>query len=220
MGLYRPRNLIKTRGNIVGHHGGGFLKMTHFQTRHGFNDDEVTSALQKQIRRGIEDDALYWALELCNDGKNKSGFSRLCHRLLTIAYEDVGLGDTGIVLQVSLAVRDMEKMYAKNLEGWRIILSYVILLLCRAQKSRIGDHFLRYIQFVWSEKTPKEMEVAIPDYAVDMHTSRGTLMGRSKGSLKGVNHFIQEGEKLVNENEDIHDIYKAEAQRILRMGKK
>jgi replication-associated recombination protein RarA len=194
--------------------------MTHFQTRHGFNDDEVTSALQKQIRRGIEDDALYWALELCDDGKNKSGFSRLCHRLLTIAYEDVGLADTGTVLQVSLAVRDMEKMYAKNLDGWRIVLSYVILLLSRTQKSRISDHFLQYIQFVWSQKTPKEMEIAIPDYAIDMHTSRGTLMGRSKGSLKGIDHFILEGEKLENENEDIQDVYRAEAHRLLRLGKK
>jgi replication-associated recombination protein RarA len=45
--------------------------MTNFQTQHGFNDDEVVSALQKQIRRGIEDDALYWALEICSNGRNK-----------------------------------------------------------------------------------------------------------------------------------------------------
>ena len=35
--------------------------MTNFQTQHGFNDDEVVGTLQKQIRQGIEDDALYWA---------------------------------------------------------------------------------------------------------------------------------------------------------------
>ena len=194
--------------------------MSNFQTKHGFNDDEVVSALQKQIRRGIEDDALYWALELCENGKNKSGFSRLRNRLLIIVYEDIGLGNPEVVLHVSLALRDMEKMYKSGNENWKLILSHIILLLSRTAKSRITPHFLKYIEFAWEKKTPKEMEVEIPDYALDMHTSKGNLMGRTKGSLKGINHFIEYGEKLENENTIINDIYRNEFSRILKKGKK
>jgi len=194
--------------------------MTNFQTKHGFNDDEVISALQKQIRRGIEDDAFYWALEICSNGRNKSGFSRLRNRLTAITYEDIGLGDPDIVLQVSIALRDMEKMYNNNNDSWKVILSYIIMLLCRAKKSRITDHFTTYIDDVWKNRSVKEMEIEIPNYALDIHTSQGNKLGRTKDALKGITHFIKEGELLENENSDIKDIYKNEVQRIWKKDKK
>ncbi len=188
--------------------------MANYQTSHGFNDDEVISALQKQIRRGIEDDALYWALEICENGKSKSGFGRLRNRLMIISYEDIGLGDPEVVLEISIAIRDMDKLYKAKNDGWKIILSYIILRLCRAKKSRITDHFQNYIGHVWKNKTPEEMEIEIPDYAIDMHTSKGNLKGRSKGSKKGIEQFINEGEKLKNKNDEIKDIYEKEVHRI------
>ena len=36
----------------------------HLRTRHNYDAFEVVSALQKCIRRGLEEDALYWAYEL------------------------------------------------------------------------------------------------------------------------------------------------------------
>jgi replication-associated recombination protein RarA len=192
------------------------ISMANFRTRHGFNDDEVVSALQKQIRRGVEDDAFYWAFELCEDGENEKGFLSLKNHLMTIAYEDIGLGDPDIVLQTSIGIRDMERLFKINNERWRVILSYIILRLCRAEKSRISDHFTQYIHHVWKHKSPDEMEVTIPDYALDMNTAQGNLIGRTKKSDQGIEHFIEEGEILANENPDIRDIYEQEAHNILR----
>jgi replication-associated recombination protein RarA len=194
--------------------------MANYQTKHGFNDDEVVSALQKQIRRGVEDEALYWALELCENGAHKSGFSRLRNRLIIISYEDIGIGDPETVLQVSIAIRDMEKLWKKDNAGWKIILAYIILKMCRSKKSRITDHFQTVMDYVWNEKKPEEMDIQIPDYAVDMHTSQGNLRGRTKGSLKGIEHFIKEGGKLENINTEIEDVYKKQAHHILKKNKK
>ena len=194
--------------------------MTNFKTKHGFNDDEVFSALQKQIRRGIEDDALYFALEICDNGQNKNGFYKLRNKLLMIAYEDIGLGNPDVVLQVSLALRDMERMYKSENDGWKLILAHTILILSRTEKSKISDHFQKYVEYIWEKKTPEEMEVEIPDYALDINTSKGNKMGRKKGSLKGLEHFIEFSEKLENENPDVNNIYKKEVYKILKEEKK
>lgn len=194
--------------------------MANYQTKHGFNDDEVVSALQKQIRRGIEDDAMYWALELCENGNHKSGFSRLRNRLMIISYEDIGMGDPETVLQVSIAIRDMEKLWKNSNPGWHIVLSYIILKLCRAKKSRVTDNFQTVVDYIWNEKKPEEMDIEIPDYAIDMHTSQGNLMGRTKGSLRGIEHFINEGGKINNSNTEIKDVYKKQADHILKKNKK
>lgn len=178
--------------------------MAHFQTKHHqYNDDELISALQKCIRRGMEEEALYFALELGNEGK--TGFWVLISRLQVIAYEDIGLGDPTVVSHVSEAIEDMKTMYEKNRGDWEMVLSYIILLLSRAKKSRITDHIKILMKNKWNQK---EKLFDIPDFALDMHTSQGNLLGRTKGSNQGINHFINEGEKLENENKTIKDIYK------------
>jgi replication-associated recombination protein RarA len=177
--------------------------MAHYQTKHhGFNDDELISALQKCIRRGMEQEAMYFALELAEEGK--TGFSVLLSRLRVIMYEDVGLAGPAVVLQTSKALDDMEIMHEKKRGEWSMVLSYVILLLCRAMRSRIADHFLIVMKEKWKNDA---VHVDIPDFALDMHTSKGNLVGRTKGSLVGINHFITEGEKLQHEHPTIKDSY-------------
>jgi replication-associated recombination protein RarA len=194
--------------------------MTHFQTKpHGFNDDEVKSAMQKEIRRGNEGDAMYWALEIALESKPSFGWLR--NRLKIIAYEDIGLANPDLVLQISKAVEDMDYMY-QNIESrdWMVVLSYIILLMCRSMKSRITDHFRVQMEYYWETQTPEKLEMKIPDYAIDMHTTKGNKMGRFKNSYKGVEHFIELGEHLENENPEIDDIYKEEAHRVWRAKKK
>lgn len=53
-------------------------------TKNGYRFGEVLSALQKDIRRGKEEEALFWALELCPEFED-----HLWSRLVIIAYEDV-----------------------------------------------------------------------------------------------------------------------------------
>jgi len=181
--------------------------MAHFQTKHhGFNDDELISALQKCIRRGMEEQAMYFALELGNEGK--SGFGVLHSRLLITTYEDIGLADPLIVSTISQALADMKTMYDHKKGDWEMVLSFIILTLCRTKKSRITDHFKIKMKQVWKKE---QKQYDIPDFALDMHTSQGNLLGRSKGSLQGINHFITEGEKLINEHSEINDVYKKQA---------
>jgi replication-associated recombination protein RarA len=190
--------------------------MAHFQTKHHmFNDDELISALQKCIRRGMEEEAMYFALELGNEGK--SGFGLLHSRLLVVTYEDIGLGSPSIVPNVSQALYDMKKMYDHKKGDWEMVLAYIILLLCRAKKSRITDHFKIVMKNLWNKK---EKMFKIPDFALDMHTSQGNLLGRTKGSLQGINHFINEGERLENKNFDITDIYQKKARDLWKRKKK
>ena len=56
-------------------------------TRHFYPVDEVMSALQKAVRRGLVEEAVFWAREL-----NCSGLSRvLADRLLVLSVEDIGI---------------------------------------------------------------------------------------------------------------------------------
>src|SRR5579862_3163447 len=66
----------------------------------GFNGYQVTSAMQKCIRRGLEEDALFWATELWASC-NQTGREYIWHRLRVIASEDVGLADNNACVQVS-----------------------------------------------------------------------------------------------------------------------
>jgi replication-associated recombination protein RarA len=184
--------------------------MAHFQTKHhGYNDDELISALQKCIRRGMEKEAMYFSLELAEEGK--TGFALLISRLRVIAYEDVGLADPAVVLQVSRALDDMEMMYKGNKGEWGMVLSFIVLILCRAMKSRITDHFLIVMKTRWKEK---QQAFAIPDFALDMHTSQGNLMGRTRGSVAGITHFITEGEHLENMHPTLQDSYHDQVKKI------
>ncbi len=181
--------------------------MGHYQTRHGYSDDELVSALQKDIRRGNEEQAMHWALEL--GGEGASGFGQLASRLTVIAYEDVGLGDPAVVQRVCSALRDMRDMYRNDRGEWQMVLAYIILLLCRSRKSRITCHFLQVMRHRHETGQPD-----VPDYALDMHTSAGALRGRTKGSARGIRHFIEEGERLADES-DVADVYRDEAIELL-----
>lgn len=191
--------------------------MTKFQTRkHDLNDDEVKSALQKEIRRGNEEEAMYWALELaCEYDKKenplgKSSWTWLCNRLKIIAYEDIGIADSEKVLKVSKAVDDMGFLRDKNNREWEMVLAHIILLLCRSKKNRINDHFKVSMKQKWNNEKKE-----IPDYAVDMHTTRGNKNGRKKHTQKGLEHFIEEGEKLENKKKlKNDDFYKEKAYKI------
>ena len=73
-------------------------------SKNGYPIDEVVSALQKSIRRGMEFEAGFWALELID-----SGYWRyLMDRLQTIAAEDIGLANPNAVLMVSVIRQGIE----------------------------------------------------------------------------------------------------------------
>ena len=80
--------------------------------------DEVISLLQKAIRRGEEDEALWAASELDLSGFGVWAFSRM----RVCASEDVGLAERGIVVEVN-ALHDSLARHAAGEERKRSTLS-------------------------------------------------------------------------------------------------
>jgi len=152
------------------------------RTEGGYELFEVISALQKDIRRGNEKEALYWALEL--EGR----FSKyLWRRLVAIVVEDIGMANNelvGIIVGLRREVEDLRKegqVYSLNM------LAYAVLALCRSPKTRESDE---YMNEVLRDKIYGRLKLDIPDYALDQHTMRGKQMGRAG------EHFWEEGAKV------------------------
>jgi replication-associated recombination protein RarA len=167
------------------------MTLFKLQTESGYPFDEVASALQKAIRRGLEEEAMYWAAEM------ETRFpDYLWKRLQVISVEDIGIADMPAVLYVAEMRRlyqELKKEYDKEPKrksrSFRMALANAILALCRAKKSRIGDEF----QIVIYGRREAGWKIDIPDHALDMHTSRG------RGMKRGAAHFWTEGTKLSNE---------------------
>jgi replication-associated recombination protein RarA len=153
----------------------------------GYLNGEVASALQKEIRRGREREALFWATELELGGNG----SYVWKRLLIIASEDVGIADSSVALTVRALYENWAEMVRKvknprHAGSHRVFLAHAVCLLARAPKSRMLDHAL---MVMYSGERPSP---PIPDYALDKHTRRGSQMGR------GLEHFFEVGAKLEN----------------------
>ena len=173
-------------------------------TPNGYFLDEVISALQKEIRRGNEYEAVYWAVEL-----ESFNSKALWNRLKVIASEDIGVAEP----HAPLIIYALESMYnyakEKKKDEYRMFFVNAVSILARAPKCRVADNLM--ITLFGDIKLGKRLEM--PDYAVDKHTFRGRRMGR------GVKHFIEEGSKISNEGVD--DPYKKRAEEhLLRKEKK
>jgi replication-associated recombination protein RarA len=152
----------------------------------GLEPFECLSALQKCIRRGHEREAMEFAVELIHT--SKAYCSMVANRLELIAHEDIGLADPQAVVFTATACEQARRFYDPDqLAKSRMILGNVIRYLCRANKSREGDHFQAAcgLNALLNGYVPN-----VPDVAHDMHTAKGRRMGR------GVDHFMEEGTKL------------------------
>jgi replication-associated recombination protein RarA len=175
---------------------------TMFSEKHGYVMFEVVSALQKSIRRGDEESAMWWALEMLPRYE-----SWMWRRLMVIAQEDIGLAAPDVVQFVTGQCNAWFTMRDLGAKGeCRLVLANTILAMCRAHKSRLADHF----QAVVSRLHHVEKR-SIPDHALDKHTLRGKQMGR------GVEHWLLEGAHLENEN-GTHDPYQDAAWEIWENG--
>ena len=157
----------------------------NLRTKRGYQFSEVSSAMQKSIRRGDAALAGYWALELW-----ESGFGKYCwKRLLTVSAEDCW----GILTQEVKALHDAylavnEGVPAKKHRG-RIFVSKAVILLCQAKKSRDADHLQNFVYDQSAGLDPDTLAdelreaddyVPIPGYAYDCHTREGRKRGKTK----------------------------------------
>ena len=155
-------------------------------TKHGYDHYELLSALQKCIRRGMEYEAVHFAVEL-----EEFNPTMLWNRLKVIASEDIGPANPVMPVLIDVLQKNYLTEKSKLAEGnANLYLANAVVCLCFSQKSRITDDLLN---IVTAEREKEGKYPAIPEFALDMHTARGKAMG------KGIDDFFGEGNKLENE---------------------
>jgi len=163
------------------------------KTEGGYNLDEVISSLQKTIRRGLEKEALFWAMELLP----KYEFY-LWRRLKIISSEDIGIANPQAIILVQILSEQYFELRKRGDMGCLLMVANAILFLCRSKKTRLADHF---ICAMIQEREQGILRMEIPDYALDMHTRSG------KAQRRGLQHFKEEGAKLSPKDMNIEDPY-------------
>ncbi|TPE43977.1 AAA family ATPase [Pontibacter mangrovi] len=157
------------------------------KTKKGYDFFEVSSALQKSIRRGLEDEAMYWAAEFYHSGFDEY----LWKRLRVCCSEDIGIAEPALPATIHALYSTYQDFKKKKKEdsqpSERLFLAQAVITLCRAQKSRLICHAsIHYF------RTHEHYHLPIPDYAYDQHTRKGKSMKR------GLAHFFEEGARLEN----------------------
>lgn len=155
-------------------------------TKRNYSFGEVSSALQKSIRRGDARMAGYWAIELFESGFH----DYVWRRLYTISAEDV----YGIITQEVRALHTgFELVNHGRKPGTpakgRVFISKAVILLSMASKSRDADHLTNLVYDkigVSQQALLAELEgergkyEPIPGYAYDCHTLKGRIRGSTK----------------------------------------
>lgn len=172
-------------------------------TMKGYDLFECVSAFQKEIRRGNEMNAMYWGVELY-----ESGFTAYAwKRMIIISIEDIGIINPAAPLIVSNLKQLYEEMVKADDKKQQYRLPYVqaILYLVRSKKSRHTDWALNYY---FDSHLFDDNRLEIPEYALDIHTRRGKIKGKT------INDFFDEGSVLNNNVElPYEDFYKEECRK-------
>jgi replication-associated recombination protein RarA len=147
---------------------------------------ETLSALQKEIRRGNVEDALFWAIQ-----GERNGPVSLWNRLTTIASEDVGPAN----MMLPMVIYALRKSYFRAIDrkngAYRLFLTHAVLLLTTIPKSRIVDDLCNamYGEIIFDHK-----EKEVPKYAFDRHITT------SPDEQKTWDFFYDESTKLADES--------------------
>lgn len=170
-------------------------------TRNGYAGDEVISALQKSIRRGLEEQACMFAYEMYISSPQLE--EKLWRRLLTISVEDISMGNPMAAIMVN-NLYQMSKQFDYADGDKPMYFIHAIRYLCSSEKDRSSDLLKNIcIKSFAMGKFPE-----IPDYALDKHTQRGQAMGRDSF------HFLNEASKVYPQKEVDND-YKERYAKIL-----
>ena len=173
------------------------------RTIHNLGAHECISAMQKFIRRGMEREAMEMAVEM---GHTSKGFATwITTRLEIISHEDIGLAAPEIIPLVRVCCEQARAWWdAGKLGQWRMPIGTAIRAMCRAAKSREGDHFQAAVGL---RSQLEDFRPEIPDWCYDQHTIKGKAKGRS------VDYFRSVSTKLVPAPKKPDD-YEAEAYRL------
>lgn len=159
----------------------------------GYDFFEVSSAMQKAIRRADTGVAGFFALELWASGYR----DYVWKRLYTISAEDC----FGVITKEIEALWQGHELVNKNATEpkGRIFVSKAVILLCECRKNRDADHLQNFIydrRDVDIEKWIEDVRrypIPIPPYTFDVHTRKGKKQGRTK-----IEFFREEYEALIS----------------------
>jgi len=146
----------------------------------------IKSCLQKTIRRGMTEAAMYWALRLA-EANSWSCWKRLS----VIADEDVGqpleIVAVDTLYRKFMATRKQSRDGKLSWDAKRCVVC-AAKILAEACKDRRADEFLELMDAIEkdSDKMPnllksvKAMFDVVPDEALDVHTVQGRKLGRGE----------------------------------------
>lgn len=177
------------------------------RTYAGHDFFEVSSAMQKMIRRGKEREAIYWALEL-----EEKYHNYMWKRLTIISHEEIGITNPSIPMMVNAYREQYYFLRDAKASERLLVLGNTIMLLCREPKCRIGDNFINVA--LRDRRGPEVKEV--PDVALDAHTRRGKMKGRG-WDQDGLEFWFTQSSKVENEVEGM-DIYLEERRELSEAG--
>jgi len=139
----------------------------------GYPFDQVSSALQKEIRHGDEEAAVWWGMLLYDAAPHYCW-----KRVLVSAAEDVGLAAPETVALVNSLVQAWAfcKQYSWYVDPQHIVMA--IMALCRAPKSTEVDDLKNLtLESQKDAKTSPALLRPMPEYAIDEHTAAGKARG-------------------------------------------
>lgn len=171
------------------------------KTRNDLQADEVISALQKSIRRGLTREACEFAYELYITGPHFE--EKLWRRLLAISVEDIGFGNLEASIYLN-TLNQMRQEFSYNESDRVMFVFHAIRILTESTKDRSTDLLKNIVIKNFAMGYVPE----IPDYALDKHTVRGQEMGRDSF------HFLHEASKVVPQLE-VDNGYKEEYEKVL-----
>jgi replication-associated recombination protein RarA len=146
---------------------------------------ELKSALQKAVRQGLTEKAMYFAYQLAK----QAGWWITWRRLRIIATEDCGQAKT-IVAVESLYRQFLDVKGKQDELSWDAMRCIVCAskILAESKKDRRADEFLEVM--VKAEQDNEE------DGTLDMHTVKGRKMGR------GDKYFYEVSSRVNNASEE------------------
>ncbi len=120
---------------------------TEFRNEKSYNNyslDILKSALQKYIRRGDIDKAIYFAIEVAlfifkeNDLNRKRIITNFIHRLQIIFLEDVGLSCYNIIPYID---KLFDKLFRRDENSFLIIFLNLVYTMCKNKHTRVCSHY-------------------------------------------------------------------------------
>ena len=143
------------------------------QTISGLATDLVVSAVQKEIRRGHEENAATLAYEMLITSPYMEDY--LWFRLKTISVEDVGMANTKA--PELIGTLDQMRRTIKQDGDRGLFAIHAVRYLCKSLKDRSSDEMYNWVM---KEYKRGNLKPEIPDYAYDKHTKIGQERGRDE----------------------------------------